>query len=243
MRANIQEIFRSIQGEGLYVGVPTVFVRFSGCNLRCSYCDTKKSWRMARCFRYQPVEFNRRIVSVPNDISTEDCADMIFWLTPGGLVSFTGGEPLLHARYIARVMKLLGNNYNYLLETNGTLPRALRYLPNLPNIVYSIDLKNNPTCATRHLSFVRGGKFIQFYKSVPKRSAKYIKIILEKSTNIEDILRTLRRVEVSANTPIFLQPCDNKLDLKQLQKLMYILEKSGYIFKVVPQMHKFVHLK
>lgn len=232
MRANIREIFRSIQGEGLCVGAPTVFVRFSGCNLRCAYCDTKKSWKSARSCLYQPVEFAKHWVRVPNDISAEDCADMIFWLSPCGLVSFTGGEPLLCARYIAQVIKLLGDGYTYLLETNGTLSRALQHLPNLPNLIYSIDLKVE---AAKH--------FVQFYKSVPKRSSKYVKIILEKNMDFEKILQTLHTAKVSADTPIFLQPRDNKLDLKQLQKSMYILEKSGYICRVVPQMHKFIHLK
>jgi len=128
-------------------------------------------------------------------------------------------------------LRLLGNNYTYLIETNGTLPRALRHLPNLPNIVYSIDLKNP------------AGSFARFYRSVPKRSAKYVKIVLEKNTDIEVVLRTLRKAKVSAGTPVFLQPVHNKVDKKQLQKFMYILEKSGYIFRVMPQMHKLMKLK
>lgn len=223
MQANLQEIFRSIQGEGLYAGVPAVFVRFSGCNLRCAYCDTKKSWRETKHCLYQPVEFARRLVRVPNTISAEDCADLIFWLAPRGLVSFTGGEPLLRAKYIARVMRLLGTNYTYLIETNGTLPAALKHLPNLPNIVYSIDLKNP--------------QFLRFYKNVPQKSAKYIKIILEKNLNPEKILRILNKIKMT-NTPLFLQPVNNRLLKKELQKLMYFLEKNGYTYRILPQIHK-----
>ncbi|GBR76009.1 queuosine biosynthesis QueE radical SAM [Candidatus Termititenax persephonae] len=229
MQANIQEIFRSIQGEGFYAGTPTTFVRFSGCNLRCAYCDTKKSWRKTKYCAYQPVEFTRRWVRVPNEVAVADCADLILGLSPRGLVSFTGGEPLLHAGYIARVIKSLGGAYTYLIETNGTLPAAVRRLPDLPNIVYSIDIKN------------RG--FVKFYQAVPRKSGKYVKIILTKKTEAEETLPTLREAGVSARTPIFLQPVDNKLDKKQLQKFMYILEKNGYTFKVIPQLHRFVHLK
>ncbi|GBR74481.1 queuosine biosynthesis QueE radical SAM [Candidatus Termititenax aidoneus] len=228
MQANIQEIFRSIQGEGLYAGAPAVFVRFSGCNLRCAYCDTKKSWRAAKHCLYQPVEFARHVVRVPNAVSAEDCADMIFWLSPQGLVSFTGGEPLLRAKYIAHVIQLLGANYTYLIETNGTLPAALKYLPNSPNIVYSIDLKNP--------------KFLRFYKTVPPKSPKYIKIILEKNLSIEKTLQILNKIPMTG-TPLFLQPVNNKIDKKELQKWMYFLEKNGYVYKVLPQIHKFARWK
>ncbi|GBR77447.1 7-carboxy-7-deazaguanine synthase [Candidatus Termititenax dinenymphae] len=228
--ANIQEIFRSIQGEGLYSGVPAIFVRFSECNLRCGYCDTKRSWRKTKHCLYQPVEFSRRQVRVPNDISAEDCADMIFWLAPQGLVSFTGGEPLLQAKYIAEVIKLLGTKYTYLIETNGTLPQALKYLPEQKNIVYSVDLKNQ--------------KFVSFYKAIPKKSQKYIKIVLEKDLDITNILAMLKSLRVaSATNPLFLQPIDNKLDKKQLQKWMYILDKSGYKYRITPQIHKSLRLK
>ncbi|MDR1452878.1 MAG: 7-carboxy-7-deazaguanine synthase QueE [Candidatus Margulisbacteria bacterium] len=228
MQANLQEIFRSIQGEGLYAGAPTTFVRFSGCNLRCAYCDTKKSWRETKYCLYQPVEFARRLVRVPNAVSAEDCADMIFWLAPRGLVSFTGGEPLLQAKYIARVLQLLGANYTYLIETNGSLPAALKHLPNLPNIVYSIDLK--------------APQFLRFYKNVPQKSAKYLKIILEKNLAVEKILRILDRIKMTS-TPLFLQPLNNRVAKKELQKWMYYLEKNGYVYKVMPQIHKFVRWK
>lgn len=224
MKTNIQEIFRSIQGEGAYAGRSAVFVRFSGCNLRCDYCDTKRSWRPAKYCNYQPVEFCRRNVRVPNDISAEDCADMIYWLAPSGLVCFTGGEPLLQAKYISAVIKLLGNKYTYLIETNGTIPSKL---PAQKNIVYSVDLKSG-----------QEQKFIKVWKTLPKQ--KYIKIILEKNLNIEKVAQTLNAIQP---TEIYLQPESNRLDKNLLQRLMYIFDKTGYIYRMIPQLHKTLRLK
>lgn len=225
--ANIQEIFRSIQGEGKYAGVPTVFVRFSGCNLRCAYCDTKRSWRQAKYCHYQPMEFSRRSVRVRNNISIEDCTDMIYWLAPSGLVSFTGGEPLLQARYIARVIKRLGAKYTYLIETNGTLPGALKFLPAQKNIIYAVDLKkNNP-------------QFLRFYQNIPKIAPSYLKIILEKDLDISQTLEILLKTD----SEVYLQAVNNKFDKKLLQKWLFVLDKSRRSFKVIPQLHKLMKLK
>ena len=227
--ANIQEIFRSIQGEGRYTGVPAVFVRFSGCNLRCTYCDTKRSWRPVKYCAYQPIEFSRRTVRVPNNISVQDCADMIYWLAPNGLVCFTGGEPLLQAGYIAAVIKLLGEKYKYLIETNGTLPAVLRKLPK--NIIYSVDIKSNAA-----------DKFIRFYQAIPKQSDKYIKIILEKNMDITQIINTLQKVRTQ-NLEIYLQPVNNRICRALLQKIIFLLDKGKYSYRLSPQMHKFLRLK
>jgi len=225
--ANLQEIFRSIQGEGKYAGIPAVFVRFSGCNLRCNYCDTKRSWRPVKYCAYQPGEPDRHTVRVPNAVSARDCADMISYLAPSGLVSFTGGEPLLQAQYIAQVIKLLGNKYTYLIETNGTLPGALKFLPARKNIVYSVDLKqNNP-------------RFLRFYRGIPEASPKYLKIVLEKSLNIAKILKILAKTD----SEIYLQPVNNRFDRELLQKWLFLLDKSGYFYRIMPQLHKIMHFK
>ncbi|MDR2431695.1 MAG: 7-carboxy-7-deazaguanine synthase QueE [Candidatus Margulisbacteria bacterium] len=233
MKANIQEIFRSIQGEGRFTGAPTVFVRFSGCNLRCAYCDTRRAWRRTKYCRHQ--EFGRRAARFLNDISAPDCAALVSRLAPSGLVSFTGGEPLLQARYIAAVIDLLGARHTYLIETNGTLPGRIKYLPARKNIIYSIDIKNK--------------KFEDFYRAVPEKSSRYIKIVLEKNLDTQGILKILGhcyppRSRLTPPAPeLYLQPAHNKLHLPTLQKWLYILDKAGYAYKVLPQMHKFIHIK
>ena len=98
---SIHELFVSIQGEGSEVGMKAVFVRFSGCNLECNFCDTKKATE-------------DYIV-----ISTKSIVDYIVRSTTYNVI-FTGGEPTLQMDAINDIMNQLGDEYNFYIETNGT---------------------------------------------------------------------------------------------------------------------------
>jgi 7-carboxy-7-deazaguanine synthase len=103
----ICEIFRSIQGESTYAGTPCIFIRLSGCNLRCSYCDTKYSYE-------EGIEFT--LEDVMKRIEEEGIR----------LVEITGGEPLLQTDEVLRLISMLfDSGHHVLIETNGTLPIGL----------------------------------------------------------------------------------------------------------------------
>ena len=99
----ICEIFTSVQGEGEYVGKVATFIRFAGCNLRCSWCDTKKSWESGK--KYTEEEL---IQEIPTHIN---------------LIVFTGGEPTLYD-LTPLIQALREKNPNLIasIETNGTNP-------------------------------------------------------------------------------------------------------------------------
>jgi organic radical activating enzyme len=101
----ITEIFASIQGEGLRQGYPTLFVRFSGCNLKCSFCDTQYAWKEG------------------NEYSTRQVIEEIKKLKrrfPAQWVCLTGGEPLQQS--VAELVKeLKKEGFNIQVETNATL--------------------------------------------------------------------------------------------------------------------------
>lgn len=116
----IIEIYRSIQGESSFAGLPCIFVRLAACNLRCLWCDSEYTFSGGRKM-------------TPSDVEQE-----IDGLSPSGLVEFTGGEPMLQARELVPMMeRLLAKGYTLLLETSGERP-----LEQVPAAVHKIvDVK------------------------------------------------------------------------------------------------------
>lgn len=106
----IREIFKSIQGEGVYMGINVVFIRLAGCNLRCPWCDTKDTWNT-----YGSVEMRiEEIVSKVNDIAV--AGD-----TAIDRVVITGGEPTVQVEELKLLIDVLHNEgYFIAMETNGT---------------------------------------------------------------------------------------------------------------------------
>src|SRR5580658_9236745 len=95
----ISEIYKSLQGESTYAGLPCVFLRLTGCNLRCNWCDSEFSFYGGRKMALQEV-----------------------------LVEITGGEPMLQEREVIPLMeRLLDADYQVLLETSGE--RVLTRVP------------------------------------------------------------------------------------------------------------------
>jgi 7-carboxy-7-deazaguanine synthase len=118
MSLHINEIFYSIQGESTYTGRPCVFIRLTGCNLRCRWCDTT--------YAYHGGE-RRSVEQVLEQVRAYQCP----------LVGITGGEPLLQNEVYALTDGLLLEGYEVLIETGGSL--SVDRLD--PRVVKILDLK------------------------------------------------------------------------------------------------------
>ncbi len=114
----ICEIFRSVQGEGLQMGLPTVFVRAVGCNLRCSWCDTGYSFEGGT---------EMSIDGILEEVG--DCPR----------VCFTGGEPMLQPDAVELIQRLISLGKQVDLETNGAVD--LSDVPDDPLVLISMDIK------------------------------------------------------------------------------------------------------
>ncbi|MBZ5569940.1 MAG: radical SAM protein [Acidobacteriia bacterium] len=116
----ITEIYRSIQGESSFAGLPCTFVRLTGCNLRCTWCDSEYTFTGGTRMSVSEVEAQVRRLAV------------------SGLVEITGGEPMLQQREVVPLMEsLLACRYTVLLETSGERP-----LKDVPRAVHKIvDVK------------------------------------------------------------------------------------------------------
>jgi 7-carboxy-7-deazaguanine synthase len=114
------EIFHSLQGEGISLGRPSVFVRLSGCNLACHWCDTPYTWFFdGHAGEHRGgARYDRRANSVTLDIG--DTAERIRAFDCRHIV-FTGGEPLLQQPALAALCSLLGPDYHIEIESNGTV--------------------------------------------------------------------------------------------------------------------------
>jgi len=116
----ITEIYRSIQGESSFAGLPCTFVRLTACNLRCAWCDSEYTFTGGK------------------KMSADEVEQEVMRLAPSGLVEITGGEPMLQERELVPLMeRLVNRGYTLLLETSGERP-----LEHVPRQVHKIvDVK------------------------------------------------------------------------------------------------------
>lgn len=129
MKARISEIFHSLQGEGKYTGVPQVFVRFFGCNLRCRWCDTPQALD-GPLARFQESSVGE-VLNEIQGLWKEDCHS----------VSVTGGEPLVQADFLKELLpQFKARGQRVYLETNGVLVEELAGVIDHVDIV-SMDFK------------------------------------------------------------------------------------------------------
>jgi len=114
------ELYKSVQGESSFSGLPCIFVRFAGCNLRCAWCDSEYTFSGGKPF------------------TQDEVMSQIEALAPCRLVEFTGGEPMLQTRELLPLMeRLLSAGYTLMMETSGERP-----LGDVPKAVHKIvDVK------------------------------------------------------------------------------------------------------
>mgnify|MGYP006285575969 CR=1 FL=1 len=185
MKAPIIETFLSIQGEGFNLGRPSIFVRFSGCNLKCRFkgktCDTP----------YAMVAKKEHMVL------SEDLVDTILSYDIKHVV-FTGGEPLLYQDFIIEVMKELPEN-SFEFETNGTIPPRL-YLKKrccLFNVSPKLKSSNqpNPEFCERRINHASLSKF-------PKNTTTF-KFVITGDNDLREVVELQKKYR---HIPIYLMP-------------------------------------
>ncbi len=220
-KVKIKEIFKSVQGEGPYIGYNQLFIRFSKCNLKCKYCDTD--------FKSNLIEY-----------STVELADIVNKSENIHSVSLTGGEPLLDVDFLQEFLPL--TNKKIYLETNGTLYQNLEKIINYIDII-SMDIKLNSSSKNGDLFDVHK-KFIETAKNAKKEI--FIKVVFDEKVTDEEIKKTVNCAE-KFDIQIILQPKTDGECLKLKKDLIekvynkFLLEYKNV--RLIPQTHKFLNIK
>ncbi len=166
----VNEMFKSLQGEGIYIGIPMFFVRFTGCNLRCAWCDTKYAF-------YEGVE-----------MSVDEVADKV---EKSGLtwVCLTGGEPLIQKDIYKLIYRLMDHN-QILIETNGSI--LIDQIPTEESVHISLDIKTpsskmHQAMRFENLDYLGPGDFIKFV-ILDEEDFQYAKRIVEEYSINGDVV-------------------------------------------------------
>jgi 7-carboxy-7-deazaguanine synthase len=233
MKTQINEIFSSIQGEGTLIGRRQIFVRFSGCNLDCNYCDTAKS----RDNKFGESVSTEELFKQINKIITPDFHS----------ISFTGGEPLLKAGFIKNFLEKY--EFKSLLETNGSLPNELRKIVELLDYV-SLDIKLPEHEASKNWDDLIGLELESIKLLRDKEINTYCKVVVMPDTKVEMIgyiaSKIAEEVQNTSKLSMVIQPV-SPLDLwiDGTHKLYEISEEVGKYMDVltIPQVHKLLNMR
>lgn len=207
----VNEIFVSIDGEGVRTGLPTVFIRLYGCNLKCSYCDTRYSCE------------NREYKLMP-------LMDILEQVLSYGVprVTLTGGEPLIHEGVKDLINSLVANDIEVNIETNGAvdLDDFWEYKYN-SKVIFTMDYK----CASSGME----DKMIlwNLYLLQPKDVIKFVVSNYNELEKMEYILE-----ETGCKAQPYVSPVFGAIEPKELVE--YVLDNKLNNVKVQVQLHKII---
>jgi 7-carboxy-7-deazaguanine synthase len=223
----IREVFTSIQGEGVHCGKRMTFIRFLGCNLSCNYCDTPETHAMKGAF-----VIHGKVMQNPTDIDT------VLEQVDAAIVALTGGEPLLQVEFAEALCdRIKSLDRSVYLDTNGTLPDALKAIINHVDIV-SLDFKI-PTATGRPQLWSEHKTCLEISSS----KDVFVKMVVNENVlprELETACSIIKQVDRAI--PLVLQPVfgNEVVDLLDLQKkaLDWIDD-----VRIIPQVHKYLHLQ
>lgn len=245
--APIREVFCSVQGEGPYVGVRQAFVRFSGCNLNCNYCDTDFA-NPGTC-DYEQVEGSGIFEKIKNPVSTSQLEAMLQPFKKLHSVSLTGGEPLLHADFLKK-LNLAAPLY---LESNMTLPEQARKLTEKVTYV-SGDFKLpeslrgiGPEARETHME-----NTVECFRLLRKNQSRdcFCKIVVDSNTELETVTPAVEAIApyvscviLQPETPIGRDVTNFRSSRSIQESVQNIMELQKSLLeiidiRVIPQTHR-----
>jgi len=228
--AEISQVFFSVQGEGVFIGYPQVFIRFAGCNLSCRYCDLSKNLSVKKLTA--PELVNRILTILKKKGSAHS-------------VSITGGEPLLQADFLTGFLPLLRRRkIPVYLETNGTLPEELKKVGKYLDFM-AIDLKI-PSATEQAAQWRAHRHFLEECRHLSGQS--FVKAVVTNNTDSREINYAAKLVrKINSKTPLIIQPALDRSGRPEIsgQKLMHLFQTAFKVLpttRLIPPVHRFLRL-
>ena len=204
------EKFTSINGEGLKQGELAVFIRFAGCNLRCSYCDTKYSFE-------NPVYKDESVEEIMDYVRSANVKN----------ITITGGEPLLQKDINELLEKLTNEGYNVEIETNGSI--EIKDFINNSNISYTLDYKLPVSLMEKHMD-------IENYKYITKKDS--VKFVCGSDLDLKRTKEIIDKYDLISKTNCIISPVFNMIKLESIVDFMK--DNNLNNLKMQIQIHKVI---
>jgi len=212
------EIFYSVQGEATNLGVPCIFIRLFGCNLRCHFCDTSYTWNK-ESIKMESKEVAKFIVKMK---------------TPCNRIVITGGEPLLQQTEIVNLMKeldSLGTCFNLEIETNGTVVPIKELMDYVDVMNVSIKTSNSGNNLKQSIKRLAIDSFVSHATCGEN---VYFKFVVKEAGDIAEIKKIIKKFKL---IDIIIMPegiTPTKI-LKGSKELVEVCKKEGWRF--TPRLH------
>lgn len=226
MKGYVKELFSSIQGEGIRVGQRQTFIRFLGCNLTCSYCDTPDAQKKEGCFVYQDAVFENPIaVDILLDKITEE------------VVAITGGEPLLQIDFLQQLCEEIGRMHKRIyLDTNATLPDRLKKVINYVETV-ALDFKI-PTATGERQFWLEHEQCLK----IAVLKDVFVKVVVNREVLPQEINTVCNIIErVDNSIPLVIQPVFGE-SVSALLDIQKVAMSKLTDVRIIPQIHKYLGL-
>jgi 7-carboxy-7-deazaguanine synthase len=209
----VNEIFYSLQGEGLLTGVPSVFIRLPGCPLRCKWCDTKYAWDPTAGIDYT-------IEKIIDTVQQSPCR----------FVVITGGEPMTNPQLPELAQKLKSRDKHITIETAG-----VAFIPDLPCDLMSISPKlSNSTPADKRLASVHEKTRLNI-PAIRQLTARYkyqLKFVVESPDDLPEIRKTIDQIGNIDPEKIMLMPQAQTRDelIAKSPAVAELCKRTGFTF-------------
>jgi 7-carboxy-7-deazaguanine synthase len=208
------EIFCSIQGEGIYMGRPAVFLRLGLCNLACTWCDTKYTWDWDN--------YNKKDQII--EMGVEEVEREVLRHTPKFLV-LTGGEPMIQQNQLIPLLERLKDRAFFIeVETNGTIVPSEKMVnlighwsisPKLNNSGNPLSSREIPDC-------------YQFFAGL---SSSHFKFVVQNENDFNEIQSLMSKYHLTPDRIILMPEAQSRADLLDRSRwLVELCKAQGYMF-------------